>query len=119
MRRLLFIALSGLIGGGVLVCAPTAGAAPVPQPCGRYYCSCDDVFRTPTELDAWTTASPVVIGPYGRQHIYCHVEPLVFDAWQVAPDGQEHQLYSVQSLSTLSMSKLYVWNPNVVPGRHN
>ena len=113
MKRLLLFA-GALLAGGV-VAAPVADAAPVPQPCGEYFCPCDERFTTPLEADAWTTGKPVVISPHGTARIFCHDEPAVFDAYQLDPDGTEHQLYSLQALSSSGQGKVYVWNSYTEP----
>lgn len=103
-----------VMAGVVVALAPMAQAEPTP--CGRYYCPCDEVFRTPTAPDAWTSSHPVVFSPYGTARIYCHSEPGFFDAWQLDPAGQEHQLYSLQAISSGAQGKVYVFNNYVIPG---
>ncbi|MQY21594.1 hypothetical protein NRB20_47070 [Nocardia sp. RB20] len=98
--------------GAAAVFAAAGTAAAYDTPCGRYYCSCDDLFRTPTEADAYTTNRPVVVGPYGRSRIYCHDDAGRLDAWQLGPGDQQHQLYSVTTLTNSATGKIYVWNPN-------
>lgn len=118
-----------LIAGALSVLAAPAAAdgptlAPVPTPpasaawpaiedCGRYYCPCPDVFRLPTEPDAWHSHHMLLIGsPYGRGDIVCHYDRTsgFLDAWQKGVVGY-HQLYLVQTLSSAQTGRVYMWNP--------
>ncbi|WP_040838747.1 hypothetical protein [Nocardia brevicatena] len=118
-----------LIAGVLSVFAPPAAAdgpapAPIPAPpasaawppiedCGRYFCPCPDVFRLPTEPDAWGSRHMLLFGsPYGRGDIVCHYDRTngFLDAWQKGIDGY-HQLYNVQTLSSAQTGRVYLWNP--------